>query len=73
MLPFSLAVHHVTSKQACHGFLLLVIWLYSATTLADIVKPALVEISVNTNGSYRVEVRARCSECTGCGTTERSP
>jgi hydrogenase/urease accessory protein HupE len=58
MLPFSLAVHHVTSKQACHGFLLLVIWLYSATTLADIVKPALVEISVNTNGSYRVEVRA---------------
>lgn len=25
---------------------------------ADIVKPALVEISVNTNGSYRVEVRA---------------
>ena len=26
--------------------------------LADIVKPALVEISVNTNGTYRVEVRA---------------
>ncbi len=26
--------------------------------LADIVKPALVEISVNTNGTYKVEVRA---------------
>jgi hydrogenase/urease accessory protein HupE len=26
--------------------------------LADVVKPALVEISVNTNGTYRIEVRA---------------
>ena len=29
-----------------------------APLLADIVKPALVEISVNTNGTYKVEVRA---------------
>jgi hydrogenase/urease accessory protein HupE len=29
-----------------------------APVLADIVKPALVEISVNTNGTYKVEVRA---------------
>jgi hydrogenase/urease accessory protein HupE len=27
-------------------------------TLADVVRPALVEISINTNGTYRVEVRA---------------
>ena len=26
--------------------------------LADVVKPALIEISVNTNGTYRIEVRA---------------
>jgi len=30
----------------------------SPALLADIVKPALIEISVNTNGTYRVEVRA---------------
>jgi hydrogenase/urease accessory protein HupE len=29
-----------------------------ATAQADVVKPALVEISVNANGTYRVEVRA---------------
>jgi hydrogenase/urease accessory protein HupE len=29
-----------------------------APVLADIVKPALVEISVNTNGTYKVEIRA---------------
>jgi len=29
-----------------------------ATVRADIVKPALIEISVNTNGTYKIEVRA---------------
>jgi hydrogenase/urease accessory protein HupE len=53
-----LTVPHATPKEAIRGLLLLLIWLYSTTTLADVVKPALVEISVNTNGSYRVEVRA---------------
>jgi len=28
------------------------------SAFADVVKPALVEISVNTNGTYRIEVRA---------------
>jgi len=32
--------------------------LISGVVLADIVKPALVEISVNTNGSYQIEIRA---------------
>ncbi|MCW9013646.1 MAG: HupE/UreJ family protein [Gammaproteobacteria bacterium] len=32
--------------------------IFTNSVVADIVKPALVEISVNTNGSYRVEVRA---------------
>ena len=40
-----------------------IIWLIilsipTGPLLADIVKPALVEISVNTNGTYQVEVRA---------------
>ena len=43
--------------------LLRALWLWllvlpAPQLLADIVKPALVEISVNTNGTYRVEVRA---------------
>ncbi len=38
--------------------LLLAGMLAPAPLPADIVKPALVEISVNTNGSYRIEVRA---------------
>jgi hydrogenase/urease accessory protein HupE len=39
-------------------FGLLVVAIIPAPVLADIVKPALVEISVNTNGTYKVEVRA---------------
>lgn len=47
---------------ACSAFLLAlrvcVVWMVMFPAQADIVKPALVEISVNTNGTYRVEVRA---------------
>lgn len=32
--------------------------LYTAPAAADVVKPALIEISVNTNGTYKVEIRA---------------
>ncbi len=58
MQPRSPSIYRVTGKKLIGGFLLLVICLYATTTVADIVKPALVEISVNTNGTYRVEVRA---------------
>ena len=37
---------------------LLILLLPAGPVPADIVKPALVEISVNTNGTYQVEVRA---------------
>lgn len=37
---------------------LLLACLQGSVALADVVKPALIEISVNTNGSYRIEVRA---------------
>jgi hydrogenase/urease accessory protein HupE len=41
-------------------FLLFIVLLcfVSSHSLADVVKPALVEISVNTNGTFQVEVRA---------------
>ena len=39
-------------------FLLAGLVLAAPAAIADIVKPALVEISVNTNGTYRIEVRA---------------
>lgn len=38
--------------------IILVTCLYSAVSRADIVKPALVEISVYTEGKYRIEIRA---------------
>jgi hydrogenase/urease accessory protein HupE len=41
--------------------LLMLWWIFSALpspARADVVKPALVEISVNTNGTYHIEVRA---------------
>ena len=37
---------------------LLILFIPAGPVPADIVKPALVEISVNTNGTYQVEVRA---------------
>ena len=58
MQSLSLSINRVTCKEAFRGFLLLIIWLSTTTTLADVVKPALIEISINTNGTYRVEVRA---------------
>ncbi|MDH3934654.1 MAG: hypothetical protein OEU62_05765, partial [Gammaproteobacteria bacterium] len=38
--------------------LLMLVCLHGNPALADVVKPALVEISVNTDGTYRIEVRA---------------
>ncbi len=46
------------NKLIFSPFLLLVILLSSFPVTADIVKPALVEISVNTNGSFKIEIRA---------------
>jgi hydrogenase/urease accessory protein HupE len=40
----------------CNGLLMATVT--PDPVLADIVKPALVEVSVNTNGTYKVEVRA---------------
>ena len=45
-------------KAVILGFCLFALVLTALPVRADIVKPALVEISVNTNGTYRVEVRA---------------
>lgn len=39
-------------------FLLVPLWLTCVPVSADVVRPALIEISINTNGTYRVEVRA---------------
>jgi len=52
-----------TARFKCHTALMRAVWLWvlvlpAPQLLADIVKPALIEISVNTNGTYRVEVRA---------------
>lgn len=57
--PFS----HVPARPGHPAALLRALWLWllmlpAPQLLADIVKPALIEISVNTNGTYRVEVRA---------------
>ena len=43
---------------SCLLIAMLVTCLYSAASRADIVKPALVEISVYTEGKYRIEIRA---------------
>jgi hydrogenase/urease accessory protein HupE len=45
-------------KKAVVGLIFIVCCLQWGSALADVVKPALVEISVNTNGTYRIEVRA---------------
>jgi len=41
-------------------FILGLSWIFGllANSLADVVKPALVEISVNTKGYYEIELRA---------------
>jgi len=38
--------------------IVMLLLLLPVSAMADVVRPALVEISVNTNGTYRVEVRA---------------
>jgi len=48
----------MTTHTLAFLFLALLVSLYCSKSQADIVKPALVEISVNTNGFYRIEVRA---------------
>ena len=51
------ATHSVRCRKTLLGLILLIFWLPWGSAVADVVKPALVEISVNTNGSYRIEVR----------------
>jgi hydrogenase/urease accessory protein HupE len=53
----------ISMKNIFCPAVLRIVWLVTlfipaGPVLADIVKPALVEISVNTNGTYQVEVRA---------------
>ena len=55
------SIHSVFEKQFWSFVILLtfvVLFLNPVTVLADVVKPALVEISVYTSGKYKVEVRA---------------
>jgi len=56
-----LHVRNLPGRAWLSGLLVALLW--SATALfspagADVVKPALTEISVNTNGTYHIEVRA---------------
>lgn len=44
--------------EAAFGMLFLLCTLSAGSASADVVKPALIEISVNTNGTYKVEIRA---------------
>ena len=49
------------SRHLRTGLLVMLVWVISALaspTGADVVKPALVEISIKTDGSYHIEVRA---------------
>ncbi len=48
----------MSNKAIFYPFILFFLILTTNPGYADIVKPALVEISVNTNGSYRIEIRA---------------
>jgi hydrogenase/urease accessory protein HupE len=57
-LPHLLPATRFKAVTRIAGLLVLVLVLTAPQVHADIVKPALVEISVNTNGNYRVEVRA---------------
>jgi hydrogenase/urease accessory protein HupE len=45
-------------RKSLFGLILFTFWMSWGSAVADVVKPALVEISVNTNGTYRIEVRA---------------
>ena len=47
MHPPTLTTHHATLREIIRGVMLLIFWLSATNTLADVVKPALVEISVN--------------------------
>jgi hydrogenase/urease accessory protein HupE len=56
--------NYADSVRSCHVqkglpvFLLWIISVFASPAWCDVVKPALVEISVNTDGSYHIEVRA---------------
>lgn len=50
-----------SNRATTLGLTMLLIWLASSllcVARADVVKPALIEISINTAGTYRIEVRA---------------
>ena len=58
--PLSCAAtgNHCRCKKPVFALILFIFWVPWGSAFADVVKPALVEISVNTNGTYRVEIRA---------------
>ena len=58
LLPCAAATNSARCRKSLFGLILLIFWIPWGSTVADVVKPALVEISVNTNGTYRIEVRA---------------
>jgi hydrogenase/urease accessory protein HupE len=54
-------VGNVLKRILNTGLQVVLLWFFSALAspaLADVVKPALVEISIHTNGRYHIEVRA---------------
>ena len=61
MIGMQIHVDNVLRRTLNTG-LHMVLWWFLSTlaspVLADVVKPALVEISINTDGSYHIEVRA---------------
>ena len=54
----TVAADHSRRKNTVLRLVLLLFCLQGSFALADVVKPALIEISVNTNGTWRIEIRA---------------
>ncbi len=48
----------VTSRRSFRYWLVFALFFFPFVSIADVVKPALVEISVYKNGTYRIEIRA---------------
>jgi hydrogenase/urease accessory protein HupE len=57
-LPGTATTDHSRRRKTVLRLILLLACLQGSFALADVVKPALIEISVNTNGSWHIEVRA---------------
>jgi hydrogenase/urease accessory protein HupE len=61
MIGMQIHVDNVLRRTLNTGLHMVLLWFLStlaSPVLADVVKPALVEISINTDGRYHIEVRA---------------